>query len=77
MKYPMVSTVVSGDEYPYHFSFDLIEHGPKPKDQIPELKRTVYEWLGKSNILEFKYKAGLFWCLKNERDAMLFELRFA
>ena len=76
MKYPMTFDVVQGLSYPYRFSFDLVNGGPLPKDQIPDLKNTVNAWLKEADI-EYVYSAGLFWSLKNEQDAIMFRLKFA
>ena len=76
MKYPMVAFVEPDDEYPYRFRFDLVENGVWPKDQIPELKAMVNTWL-KETGMDYIYRQGLCWCLKNEQDAVLFALRWA
>ncbi len=76
MKYPMEFSIEPNTEYPYCFSFDLLEPGPMPKDQIPHLKNMVDTWLNESEIY-YRYQTGLFWRLKNEQDALMFRLRFA
>lgn len=76
MKYPMIFFVSPKHEYPYRFRFDLVEPGPLPKDQIPALRNIVNTWLAETGI-EFKYETGLLWALKDEKDAMMFQLRFA
>ena len=76
MKWPMTFSVDILEEYPYRFRFDLVEPGPMPMHQIPSLRNTVNKWLVDAEI-EFDYKTGLLWCLKNEQDAMMFKLRFA
>ncbi len=76
MKYPVEFSIEPNTEYPYCFSFDLLEPGPLPKDQIPDLKNTVNTWLKEADT-DYTYRTGLFWCLKNEQDAIMFKLRFA
>ena len=75
MKYPMRSSIDLDREYPYIFSFDLPEVG-LPKDTLPEIKISVNAWLKEANI-DYTYVSGLFWCLKHERDAAWFLLRWA
>ena len=75
MKYPMTSSIDLDREYPYIFSFDLPEVG-LPKDTLPEIKINVNAWLKEANI-DYTYIPGLFWCLKHERDAAWFMLRWS
>lgn len=76
MSYPMEFNIEPELDYPYRFRFDLLYGGEPPKDQIPKLKNTVDTWL-KEMEMDYTYRQGLLWCLKNEQDAMLFKLRFA
>ena len=77
MKYPVRAVVDTDAAYPYLFRFDLVEPSPgrMPIDQIPELKAMVNDWLFVAGM-EYIYRQGLCWCLKNEQDAVLFTLRF-
>ena len=76
MKYPMQFTFAPEFDYPYRFRFDLRPGSETPKDQIPDLKNTVNNWLQETGI-DYVYRQGLLWCLANEQEAMLFRLRFA
>lgn len=78
MKYPMHATVDLNLNYPYQFRFDLVDSTPEsmPKDQIPHLKGMVNRWLNEREI-EYVYRNGLFWCLRHERDAIMFQLRWS
>lgn len=76
MKYPMMFTFEPKLDYPYRFRFDLIDNEIKPVHQIPHLKKMVTSWLIETDI-KFIYRSGLVWCLNAEKDAMLFQLRFA
>jgi hypothetical protein len=76
MKYPMTFRVAPELDYPYRFRFDLQLHNQMPRYQIPELKNMVNLWLTETGI-DYVYRQGLLWCLKNEQDAIMFQLRFA
>ena len=76
MKYPMYFDFKPELNHPYQFRFDLVEPGPIPREQIADIRYTVNTWLTEAGI-EYVYRAGLIWCLVNERDAMIFKLRFA
>ena len=78
MKYPMYSIVDLSVNYPYQFRFDLVDSQPYhlPKDQIPHLKGMVNRWLAEHEI-DYMYRSGLVWLLKNEQDAIIFQLRWA
>ena len=77
MKYPMHFDFKPELDYPYRFRFDLKPHGlKKPMNQIPELKNMVNTWLTETGM-EYIYRQGLLWCLTNEQDALMFQLRFA
>jgi len=76
IKYPVEFKLLPGQDYIYQFQFDLIYGGAEPMHQIPHLRDTVNDWLVGAGI-DYTYRHGLIWLLKNEQDAMLFRLRFA
>lgn len=69
-------TIDMKNDYPYGFRFDLNNDGLMPIHQIPELKNMVNSWLEETGI-DYIYRQGLLWRLKNEQDATMFNLRFS
>ena len=78
MKYPMTASIDKEFAHPYIFRFDLVDSAEyhAPKDQIPHLKGIVNNWL-KEHEIDYIYRTGLQWCLRNEQDAVLFTLRWS